>query len=263
MKIKILATLAATAGCSFGATIVESYTTATLNSNPSRFSSDQTPRVFTGGNAITGRLPLFSSANPAIFRLPKFDTSLGTLTSVTLRATDQLSADAQVENLDSVPTQATRVEASGAVFLGVDSNEDGLYQRSTEVPSNQSSIGTGRSGPVQLAANDNSAQPFMGPDSAEFLNVLSLNSVSNQSVPASQFSLFEGSGLPGDEIAVFVRATSRVNATGIGNNNFDVTRTSVTSNIEVIYTFEAVPEPSSTLALGGLLGLGLFVRRRR
>ena len=264
MKATLLVTLAALTGASMGATLTFSYNTAVLNSNPSIFSANQNPQTFSSGNAITGQLPLFSSANPAVFNLPKFDPSLGILTAVRLRLSDQLRATAFVENLDSVPTQATRVAASGSVFFGLDRNQDGIYQRPTEQPNVQSSIGQASTAPVSLAANDNSAMRFDGPDSAEFTNVLSVNSVTEQNIAASDFALFTET-MPGDEVTVFVRATSNIRATGIGNNNFDTANTRAVSNVEVIYVFDevVVPEPSSTLALGGLLGLGLFARRRR
>ncbi|NJM37608.1 MAG: choice-of-anchor E domain-containing protein [Akkermansiaceae bacterium] len=215
------------------------------------------------GNPFSGMIGTFTTPSSVRVALPKFDTLLGTrvLTGVILRFEGSVQQGVQVENNNEISLNNFTATVDGSIRFFQDAGFDGVL--TTEIATIANANGA-PSPSITLAASDNGGVPnSSGPDFNNF-GILTSGStpLTVVNVPGSQF--FGYIGLPGSEVYAFVRATTSFTTTGSGNVTGTTYDGAAIAGVTVEYTYDdVIPEPSSVIALGGLMALGLGARNRR
>ena len=184
------------------------------------------------------------------FSIAKFDSSLGTLTGVSVFvSTAQLQGSVGITNNDAASAtidgydSTFNIKQSAGTDLGYGSTKSGTITDVVTTP--------GWSG-LTLAANG--GQQTLTIDGGQSFDIASVN------IASSVFGAYQSAGGTGF-VTFQVRSTQGVNVTG-GDFSVNSTATFANTNIGVTYTYTAVPEPSA-FALLGLGAMGLVARRRR
>ena len=169
----------------------------------------------------------------------QFDSSLGELTAIQVSVTGNTSGTVNFENLDAAEAVVTRTIGATIAVTG-----PGDFEESIAPSGSTTSL---------VPAFDGSAD-FMG-DSGVIGETID-GTVTEVFAPAD-FTPYIGTG----DVDFNFDFTAASLISGAGNI-ISAFQTSAGAEVTVTYTFEPVPEPSST-ALLGLGGLALILRRRR
>ena len=178
--------------------------------------------------------------------LPKFDPSLGTLTSVLLKLTGEVNGSASLESTNPLPTNVTTIFNAEITLMRPDNS---ILLTASPKSSITVSVG-GFDGTID----------FMGPSGRMIPEVKdsAMTTVQfDQPFSMSDQTLFIGAG---DFLNLPVRAVGRSRGSGSGNLLM-LFRTSAAASAEITYTFTPIPEPATALTL--LLGATMLNRRNR
>jgi hypothetical protein len=192
----------------------------------------------------------------------KFDTTLGTLTSVTVAVNlNKTGGRFEVDN-DSETAGTITLNHNVIGSLSVVSGDVGLIR------SNFTQIGASGTLTASNSLVDQAVSATTG-DATNTFNATGLgdyvlftpanSSVSDSGTIASfAQSTYEGTGT----YVLRMNANQSVNATGFGGLQQAFTVSNVLGDVTVVYNYDAVPEPTSA-AIGGLGLLAILRRRRR
>ena len=220
--VSVLSSIVATTTAAKSATIVQSASVPLMPTN------------------ITDE-PLTPVINP-------FDTSLGTLDSVTIEFNGLMSGDARSESLDAQP--ATLTWNLEGLFTLVGPNNTTLFTETATVRDS-----------AEVAAYDGTTD-FQGPSAVSFIgltgNVSGEKTFTNDSV----FNAFLGT-----EPVDFLFSAETISIVTGTANIVNAIATKAQADVTVTYDYtpsepEPVPEASSVLGLGLVAGLKLFWKRK-
>ena len=178
------------------------------------------------------------------FTLPKFDTTLGTLTGISFSLQGNVAGSARAESLDAAPSALTL--NLGANISLVDPTTNTTLAVVLPVVNNSFN-----------ATVFDGVIDFGGTSGVTFANLNATASTSSgPSLTPSLTAIFVGTG----NVTLNVNATGSSAGTGAGNllTQFATQAGSVAT---VTYSYAPVPEPASCAALG--LGALALLRRRR
>lgn len=176
--------------------------------------------------------------------LPQFDTSLGTLTGVTLNISDAEQAQVTIEN--GSPDSAS-----------VTINLTGLVEATDNISFDSTANLSQSWGPYSLAANEGPIIPTYNGSGPDFANLGTITSSATKTVTSFDLSLYEGSGT----VPVTVNGSGGWSAQGTTAYSLIINEFAGEGSVYATYTYTPVPEPSSALFLG-FGGLALACYRR-
>ena len=176
--------------------------------------------------------------------LPQFDTSLGTLTGVTLNISDAEQAQVTIENGSPDPASVTI-------------NLTGLVEAKDNVSFDSTANLSQSWGPYSLAANEGPIIPTYNGSGPDFQNLGTITSSATETVTSFDLSLYEGAGT----VPIAVSGSGGWSAQGTTAYSLIINEFAGEGNVYATYTYTPVPEPSSALFLG-FGGLALIWCRR-
>ncbi|MGB7748112.1 MAG: choice-of-anchor E domain-containing protein [Verrucomicrobiia bacterium] len=176
--------------------------------------------------------------------LPQFDTSLGTLTGVTLHITDSEQAEVTIENGSASPASIT-VNLAGSVEATDNDTIDSIALLDQSF------------GPYSLAANEGPIIPTYNGSGPDFQDLGLISDTATKTAFSSDISLYEGSGT----VPIDVTGAGGWNASGSTAYSLNINEFVGEGSVYATYTYTPAPEPSSALFLG-LGGLALACYRR-
>jgi hypothetical protein len=176
--------------------------------------------------------------------LPQFDTSLGTLTGVTLHITDTEESGITIEN-GAASSASITISLAGSVEVTDNDTIDSVALLNKNF------------GPYSLAANEGPTIPTYNQSGPDFLDLGTISATANKTTSSSDLSLYEGPGT----VEIDVTGAGGWSASGSTAYSLNINEFVGEASVFATYTYTAVPEPSSVLLLG-LGGLALACSRR-
>lgn len=186
------------------------------------------------------------SGSDVQFVIPQFNTSLGTLTGVTVKV------------VQSTLTGSFEITNNGETGFTVD-------KVTTDFRVKQNTAGLGYApqlveiDPLVTTPSSNPS-PTISPSASQIFTITAGQgyTISNQIIDGTYFAAYSGAG----NVVFDIRNRGIVTVSG-ATYTVDTTNTYTTTQMEITYTYtEAIPEPSAA-ALAGLGALALLRRRRR
>ncbi len=175
-----------------------------------------------------------------------FDTSLGTLTSVTVTVTETGTVTSSVTNIGTAASSFTNASSTGTVTV---TGPDGTTTSTSLSTTPASGPIAGSSGSVLVGTTTGTASP------------------ATISVPTADFSSYE---TPPASLTYTITAAGTVTSTGTSPSGdvFFGGGATVSGNVEVVYNYTStVPEPASfamlALGMGGIFAVRRFFHQTR
>lgn len=178
--------------------------------------------------------------------IPKFNTSLGTLTNILFELTGEVTGSIQLENTSRRSTANVTANLASEIQLQKPDGSSLVVLLPKETQSKTLSV-------------YDSTLDFGGTSGVTYDNLMQMETGSISLSDPSEFTLFEGTG----NIALPVLAFGRSTATG-GGNLATVFNTFASANVSVTYEYTPatpVPEPGITLGLLAVGG-GMMAKRK-
>lgn len=176
--------------------------------------------------------------------IPKFDPSLGTLTSIDFSMLAHIEGSSFYENQEAAPTMVSLTLAAEMSLLRPDMSSIITVNPSTNVG--------------ELAGASDGVLDFGGTSGNTFNNLFAdILQTATSPLPASDLALFTGLG----NILLPVSAMGDSSGAGPGNWIFGFAL-AASADVTVKYNYTPVPEPTSAASLA-ICGLGMLLRRRR
>jgi hypothetical protein len=186
----------------------------------------------------------------------KFDSTLGTLTSV------QITANLNSSGGDLIMDNDSEEAASGTFSFGADANfaasegfVDGSFQP-VIAPLNATFTGAVNLDP-NIGDGPLDFDPT-GPDGTQYLGA-ALSDSDSGFLSSALFAAWTGTG---DTVTIGVAASQVSDVSATGGVEIAYTPIAIAGDVTVVYNYATVPEPSSS-ALLTLGAIGLAARRRR
>ncbi len=204
-----------------------------------------------------GRQVPVSASNPGIISVATFDSSLGTLQSVSITLTAWETAQIAIEN-NTDSTVSAQVDLGATIRLGVDYDDNGILaigERTLLLALSYTSPTT------TLAPSDNGGTPNgSGPDFYDY-GLFSIPAESESALLTSNLSKFIGNGVSTWDS--LMTAAGGFTITGASNATATISNYMAYGSVQATYTYVPIPEPhSAVLGLVGVLGLTMIRRRR-
>lgn len=182
--------------------------------------------------------------------IQKFDSSLGTLTSVTVNFATDVTGSARFEHTGQGENDLT-VNLGALISLGI--NDDLSLLGLTPLTPGVSQTYT--------VGSFDGVLDFDGPSGKTINGLMAADSSSKTFTDTNDLAKFIGAG----NLDFLFSATATSNVTGSGNVATFIT-TLAGANISVVYNYEttqSVPEPTAALGLGLFAGVGLLSQRKK
>lgn len=191
----------------------------------------------------------------------KFDTTLGTLTSVIVSVTLHKSGGQFEVDNDSTDSGTITLEHNVIGTLSVVSGGVGLLRDDMTMIGAFGTLTATSSMPPQevLGTTGDDTETFDATGLSDYVrfNPMDASSSDSGTIASSAQSAFEGP----ETFVLGANALQSVTVTGLGGLQQAITVANVSGNVSVTYHYDAVPEPAA--ALLGSLGCLLLLRRRR
>jgi hypothetical protein len=194
----------------------------------------------------------------------KFDTTLGTLTSVSISITLHKSGGQFEVDNDSDTAGTITLEHNVVGNLSVVSGGVSLIREDLSFigASGALTANSAMSPREVLGTTGDDTETFDATGLGDYIRFNPSDATVTDSgvIAAIARSAFEGTGVS-DTFVLGANAIQSVNVTGLGGLQQAITVANVSGDVTVTYNYDAIPEPASAL-LGGI-GCLMLLRRRR